>query len=113
MLAIGEKIKELRLASGWSQGDLATRVLVSRQSVSKWENNITVPDIEKLVDLSELFDVSLDELILSKTDNVLPENEDAIAVNDETPYRALKRMLWIQTLLLLLMIIGIAWLFFT
>ncbi|MFH7282501.1 helix-turn-helix domain-containing protein [Weissella confusa] len=113
MLAIGEKIKELRLASGWSQGDLTTRVLVSRQSVSKWENNITVPDIEKLVDLSELFDVSLDELILSKTDNVLHENEDAIAVDDETPYRALKRMLWIQTLLLLVMIIGIAWLFFT
>ncbi|WP_216358473.1 helix-turn-helix domain-containing protein [Weissella confusa] len=112
MLAIGEKIKELRLASGWSQGDLATRVLVSRQSVSKWENNITVPDIEKLVDLSELFDVSLDELILSKTDNVLPENEDAIEVVNEAPYRALKRMLWIQTLLLLLMIIGIAWLFF-
>ena len=113
MLAIGEKIKELRLASGWSQGDLATRVMVSRQSVSKWENNVTIPDIEKLVDLSDLFDVSLDELVLSKTTNEQLENEGIIESAEEEPYRALKRMLWIQTLWLLLMAIGFAWLFFT
>ncbi len=62
-MTLGEKIYELRNDKGFSQGDLAEKLDVSRQSVSKWENNSAVPDIEKLIKLSEIFNITLDELV--------------------------------------------------
>ena len=63
---LGEKIYELRTAKNLSQGDMADTLEVSRQSVSKWENNSAVPDLDKIIKLAELFGVSLDELVLNK-----------------------------------------------
>lgn len=63
MLQLGERLKELREKKGMSREDLAQAMNVSRQAVYKWENNKGYPDIENLIRLSELFDVSLDELI--------------------------------------------------
>lgn len=63
---LGEKIYELRNAKNLSQGDVADALEVSRQSVSKWENNSAVPDLDKIIKLAELFEVSLDELVLNK-----------------------------------------------
>ena len=60
---IGETIYKLRTEKNLSQGDLAEILEVSRQSVSKWENNSAVPDLEKIIKLSEIFGVSLDELV--------------------------------------------------
>lgn len=60
---LGEKINHLRLENNMSQGDLANALGVSRQSVSKWETNTSIPELEKLVGMSEVFNVSLDELI--------------------------------------------------
>ena len=62
-MTLGEKIYKLRNDKGFSQGDLAEKLDVSRQSVSKWENNSAVPDIEKLIKLSEIFNITLDELV--------------------------------------------------
>lgn len=59
----GERIYELRSKSGMSQGELADNLEVSRQAVSKWENNSAVPELDKLLKMSELFSVSLDELV--------------------------------------------------
>ena len=59
---IGEKIYQLRTEKNLSQGDLADRLDVSRQSVSKWENNTAVPDLDKLIKLCDVFEISLDEL---------------------------------------------------
>ncbi len=59
---IGEKIYELRTEKNLSQGDLADRLDVSRQSVSKWENNTAVPDLDKLIKLCDVFEISLDEI---------------------------------------------------
>ncbi len=59
---IGEKIYELRTKKNLSQGDLADRLDVSRQSVSKWENNTAVPDLDKLIKLCDVFEISLDEI---------------------------------------------------
>ncbi len=59
---LGEKIYELRTKKNLSQGDLSDRLDVSRQSVSKWENNIAVPDLDKLIKLCDIFEISLDEL---------------------------------------------------
>ena len=60
---LGENIYRLRTERNMSQGDLADALEVSRQSVSKWENNSAVPELEKLVKMAQLFGVSLDELV--------------------------------------------------
>lgn len=59
---LGSTIYKLRTAKNLSQEDLAERLGVSRQSVSKWENNTATPDLEKLVKLCGVFEISLDEL---------------------------------------------------
>ena len=60
---LGENIYKLRTEKNMSQGDLADALEVSRQSVSKWENNSAVPEVEKLIRLAQIFNVSIDELI--------------------------------------------------
>ena len=60
---LGETILRLRTGRGMSQEDLAAALEVSRQSVSKWETNASVPELDKLMKLSALFGVTLDELV--------------------------------------------------
>jgi len=62
-MTLGEKISSLRNGEGMSQGDLAEKLNVSRQSVSKWETNASIPDLDKLIQLSDLFNLTLDELV--------------------------------------------------
>lgn len=62
-MTLGEKIQQLRKATGISQEQLAEQLGVSRQSVSKWELNDAVPELGKIVLLSELFSISTDELL--------------------------------------------------
>lgn len=59
----GYKITELRKSKGWSQEELAERVNVTRQSVSKWESGQSVPDLDKIIQLSRIFEVSCDYLL--------------------------------------------------
>ncbi len=54
-MKIGEKIAELRIAAGMSQEELAEHIDVSRQSVSKWEMDQALPQIDKVLQLCELF----------------------------------------------------------
>lgn len=63
---LGESIYRLRSERNMSQGDLADALEVSRQSVSKWENNMAVPDLDKLVKMSKLFGITLDELVTGR-----------------------------------------------
>ena len=65
-MTLGEKIAGLRTQRGMSQGALAEELEVSRQSVSKWETDASVPELDKLVKLSRLFEVSLDELVIGE-----------------------------------------------
>ena len=62
-MTLGERLIQLRAKAGLNQDTLAEQLGVSRQSVSKWENDASVPDLEKLVKLSAVFGVSLDELV--------------------------------------------------
>lgn len=62
-MTLGERIARLRAAAGLSQGELAEALEVSRQSVSKWETGASVPELDKLVGLSQVFGVSLDQLV--------------------------------------------------
>lgn len=62
-MTLGQRIYNLRTERNLSQTDLAERLDVSRQSVSKWETDASVPDLDKLVKLCDLFEVSMDELV--------------------------------------------------
>ena len=62
-MTLGENIVRLRTQKNWSQGDLADALDISRQSVSKWETDASIPELDKLLKLSELFGVTLDELV--------------------------------------------------
>ena len=63
MKNLGEQIYFYRTKCGFSQLDIAEKLEVSRQSVSKWENNSATPELAKLVKLCELFGITLDELV--------------------------------------------------
>ena len=73
-MILADKIIENRKKNGWSQEELADRLGVSRQSVSKWESAQAVPDMKKIVTLSELFGVSTDYLLRDDiTEAAVPE----------------------------------------
>jgi len=62
-MKIGKNIAELRARCGLTQEDLAAKVGVSRQAVTKWESDESTPELSKLVALADVFDVSLDKLV--------------------------------------------------
>lgn len=62
-MSLGEKIKAMRQQAALSQEQLAEKLNVSRQAVTKWETGKGIPDIANLIAISDEFDVSLDELI--------------------------------------------------
>lgn len=64
MTVLAQQIKYLRTSKNMTQDDLAEKLYISRQAISKWETGEAIPDIEKLVLLAEIFEVSLDFLIL-------------------------------------------------
>lgn len=68
MMKLSDKIMNLRKRNGWSQENLAERLGVSRQSVSKWESGASVPDLDKILTLSTIFEVSTDFLLRDDMD---------------------------------------------
>lgn len=70
---LGSKILELRKKLNLSQEQLAERLNVTRQTISKWELNETSPDIKQAKELSKIFKVSLDELVDNDIKNVIVE----------------------------------------
>lgn len=63
----GDKLKQIRVNQGLSQEQLAEKIGVSRQAITKWETNRGLPDVENMIILAEIFKVTLDELILQRT----------------------------------------------
>lgn len=68
MSSFGERIYDLRSRNNMSQGALADKLNISRQTVSKWENNMCLPEAEKLLQLSEIFSVSVDYILKGEAD---------------------------------------------
>ncbi|MEK5078833.1 helix-turn-helix transcriptional regulator [Solibacillus sp. FSL W7-1436] len=64
-MIFSERLKKEREKRGWSQADLAEKIHVSRQSVSKWETGKNYPSIEVIIDLSDLFGITIDEMLRS------------------------------------------------
>ncbi len=78
--SVGERLLQIRNEKRMTQEELAEYLNVSRQSVSKWELNKTMPDVEKLMQLSELYDVTLDYLVKGVEEKEEPLND----VSNET-----------------------------
>lgn len=73
---LGDKLKKARSAKGYSQNDVARRLNISRQAVSRWENGFAYPDLDNLKLLSKLYEISLDELLGEEVTNKI-RNETA------------------------------------
>ncbi len=86
-MKFSEKLQELRKKRGFSQEDLANELNVTRQTVSKWELDQTVPDMNKLIEISKLFDISLDELVngidISSNNDKNKNNNNSNATNNK------------------------------
>ena len=78
-MKFNEKLIELRRKEGLSQEELGYKLNVTRQTVSKWELGQTTPEMDKLIELSKIFNVSVDDLI---NDSEIPKNE-ATQIEDE------------------------------
>ena len=80
-MILADKIIMLRKKQGWSQEELAEKLEVSRQSVSKWEGGLSVPDLNKIIAMSALFGVSTDFLLKDELEEIAPsetaETDDA------------------------------------
>ena len=81
-MELGKQIKKYRNERTLSQETLADRVYVSRQTVSNWENDKSYPDVKSLVLLSEVFEVSLDQLIKGDVE----EMKEQISKNDQEQF---------------------------
>lgn len=70
---LSEKIYTLRRKNGLSQEQLAEKIGVSRQAISKWEGGLSTPELDKLKALSEFFQVTMDELICDQMSNAISD----------------------------------------
>lgn len=81
-MEIGNKLNQLRKLSGMTQEQLAEKLNVSRQTISKWESGSTSPDLESIVKVSKLFHVSLDDLLTEGDEGVENRNNEQITLED-------------------------------
>lgn len=85
-MTFSDKLIALRKKAGWSQEELAERLNISRQSVSKWESAQSMPDIDKILQLSSLFSVTTDCLL--KDEQAEPEYTE----DDTSPLPRIKAL---------------------
>ncbi len=73
-MTLGQKLYLIRKQNNLTQEQLATQLYVSRQAVSKWEQDVAMPDVEKLLLISRLFDISLDYLLKEEIETITVNN---------------------------------------
>ncbi len=88
-MILADKITEERKKNGWSQEELAEQLGVSRQAVSKWESAGSVPDLQKVIQLAELFGVSTDYLL---KDDMIPEQNTPTTYKETKSSESLRRV---------------------
>lgn len=76
-----ENLKSIRKAKGLTQAELAVHLNVVRQTISKWEKGLSVPDAEMLIDIAEVLEVSVSDLLENKTEDVPGRNDLAEKVS--------------------------------
>lgn len=105
-MKFNEKILDLRRQKGWSQEELGNKLDVSRQTISKWEIGATTPELENLVMLSEVFDISIDELVDNprtqtdiKEDNTKVEEKELTSKQSKSK----KKISWVIIIIIFLL----------
>lgn len=88
-MILADKIITLRKRNGWSQEDLAERLQISRQSVSKWESGASIPDLDKIIKMSTLFNVSTDYLLREELEELSSEEGMAFGEREESSARVI------------------------
>lgn len=101
-MRIADQIKSARIQKEYTQEQSAENLMISRQTISNWENGKSLPDIVSIIRMSDLYDVSLDELL--KGDKVLMEKieKDAMAVKAE---KKIIKFAWVSIVLGVIVII--------
>ena len=84
-MKINEKIRQMRKNSGLTQEQLAGRLGVSAQSISKWENEVSMPDITLLPLIAEIFGITIDELFDITVEQKINRIENRIEIKEELP----------------------------
>ena len=103
-MRIADKIKNARIQKGYTQEQVAENLLVSRQAISKWENGKTLPDIISIIKMSELYELSLDEMMKGDKALLKKVERDVGAVKAE---KKLIKFAWISIVIaIILMILG-------
>lgn len=98
---LGSKILELRKKHQLSQEKLGEKIGVTRQTISNWELNETLPDTKQLISLSKVFLISIDELVGNNTQNLLEQRVDKV----EEGITQNNRLTKLVTLLIILVIV--------
>lgn len=95
-MTLGDKLSKLRKENNYTQEQLADILKVSRQAISKWESNVTYPETDKLIRMSELFDCSLDYLLkdAEETDRKNQPNEEILLFGKCLRERKSKKTVW-------------------
>lgn len=98
-MKIGDKLKKARMDKNLTQEEVAEKIFVSRQSISNWENNKTYPDIGNVIALSDLYQISLDEL-LKGSDNFMEHLEESTDI-----VKSNKKLLYFTVLTMILVVL--------
>lgn len=108
---LGENLKNIRKRKGMTQDELAERLNVVRQTVSKWENNLSVPDAQILQRIAEILDVSVSELLGAKMEEGEDINELALQLSRINEQLVIKnqrgRRIWKIIGIILIIIVGV------
>lgn len=103
-MRIADKIKNARIQKGYTQEQVAENLLVSRQTISNWENGKSLPDIISIIMMSELYELSLDEMMKGDKALLKKVERDVGAVKAE---KRLIKFAWISIVIaIILMILG-------
>lgn len=86
-MILADKIARLRKQNGWSQEELAEKLGISRQSVSKWENGTSIPDLDKIIRMSGLFGVSTDYLLKDEIEELT--QDESVEIREEQSVRVI------------------------
>lgn len=100
-MKLSDKIIQLRKANGWSQEDLAERLNVSRQAISRWEGETAQPDAANILQLSKLFGVTTDYLLNDEyeSDNDIPKVKQ---VNSDSIHQIMIFMVTLEVMILII-----------
>ena len=88
-IELANRLYEYRKQSGLSQEELAEKLGISRQSVSKWERAESCPDTDNLIELSKIYNVTMDELLNTSKDIKNIKEEKVEEVKEEKPYKVI------------------------